>query len=200
MAQFRVIKQTKKQCDNFVAGFRSIINPKWLSLFSTHELQYLISGQSSDVDVNDLKKHTNYFGGFHSNHRVIKWLWSILEKDFTAEERHLFLKFATSCSRPPLLGFAYLEPAFSIRCVENSDDLDQGDTVRIDKISIIIFFFQLSSVIRGFLAIKRKQPSTRLPSSSTCFNLLKLPNYTKRSILLEKLRYAIRGDVGFELS
>lgn len=122
MAQFRVIKQTKKQCDNFVAGFRSIINPKWLSLFSTHELQYLISGQSSDIDVNDLRKHTQYFGGFHSNHRVIKWLWSILEKDFSAEERHLFLKFATSCSRPPLLGFAYLEPAFSIRCVENSDD------------------------------------------------------------------------------
>lgn len=28
----------------------------------------------------------------------------------------------TSCSRPPLLGFAYLKPPFSIRCVEVSDD------------------------------------------------------------------------------
>lgn len=33
-----------------------------------------------------------------------------------------FLQFVTSCSRPPLLGFAYLKPPFSIRCVEVSDD------------------------------------------------------------------------------
>lgn len=32
------------------------------------------------------------------------------------------LQFVTSCSRPPLLGFAYLKPPFSIRCVEVSDD------------------------------------------------------------------------------
>lgn len=31
-------------------------------------------------------------------------------------------QFVTSCSRPPLLGFAYLKPPFSIRCVEVSDD------------------------------------------------------------------------------
>lgn len=34
----------------------------------------------------------------------------------------LFVQFVTSCSRPPLLGFAYLKPPFSIRCVEVSDD------------------------------------------------------------------------------
>lgn len=34
----------------------------------------------------------------------------------------LVLQFVTSCSRPPLLGFAYLKPPFSIRCVEVSDD------------------------------------------------------------------------------
>ena len=32
------------------------------------------------------------------------------------------MQFVTSCSRPPLLGFAYLKPPFSIRCVEVSDD------------------------------------------------------------------------------
>lgn len=92
------------------------------------------------------RKHTVYYGGFHSSHRVIIWLWDILSSDFTAEERAMFLKvdplisfqrrlidqtthlwtfiaqFVTSCSRPPLLGFAYLKPPFSIRCVEVSDD------------------------------------------------------------------------------
>lgn len=31
-----------------------------------------------------------------------------------------YLQFVTSCSKPPLLGFAHLEPPFSIRCVEVS--------------------------------------------------------------------------------
>ena len=45
------------------------------------------------------RKHVQYFGGFHSNHRVIQWLWEVLENDFSREERRLFLKFVTSCSR-----------------------------------------------------------------------------------------------------
>lgn len=38
-------------------------------------------------------------------------------------------QFVTSCSKSPLLGFAHLEPPFSIRCVEVSDDEDTGDTI-----------------------------------------------------------------------
>ncbi|CAJ0587122.1 unnamed protein product, partial [Mesorhabditis spiculigera] len=186
MAQYRVSIQTKHQQKAFVDGFQSVLSREWLFLFSPHELQHLISGSSSDIDLGDLRKHVQYYGGFHSNHRLIKWLWQILESDFTAEERRLFLKFVTSCSRGPLLGFAYLEPPFSIRCVEVSDDQDQGDT--------------LASVVRGFLAIKRKEAPGRLPTASTCFNLLKLPNYSKKSTLLQKLRYAIHSETGFELS
>lgn len=33
-----------------------------------------------------------YYGGFHSAHQAIRWLWDIVEKDFTAEEKGLFLK------------------------------------------------------------------------------------------------------------
>lgn len=186
MAHYRVFTQTKEQCKAFVEGFQKVANPSWLFLFAPHELQYLISGQSSDIDLADLRKHVQYYGGFHSGHRLIKWLWQILENEFSAEERRLFLKFVTSCSRGPLLGFGSLEPPFSIRCVEVSDDQDTGDT--------------LGSVVRGFLAMKKGQSTSRLPTASTCFNLLKLPNYNKKSVLLEKLRYAIHSETGFELS
>lgn len=73
-------------------GFRSIINPDWLLLFSTTELQRLISGDTSPLDLKDLRRNTQYFGGFHDSHRVVSWLWDILAKDFTEEERRLFLK------------------------------------------------------------------------------------------------------------
>lgn len=181
-------------------------------------MQRLISGDTAPLDLKDLRKHTQYYGGFHDSHRVVGWLWDILSRDFTEEERKLFLKvhlskfiffiqfvilskyiyfffmeilpvllqFVTSCSKPPLLGFAHLEPPFSIRCVEVGDDEDTGDTI--------------GSVIRGFFTIRKKDPLNRLPTSSTCFNLLKLPNYQKKSTLRDKLRYAVSSNTGFELS
>uniref|UniRef100_A0A670ZYI8 Ubiquitin-protein ligase E3B n=1 Tax=Pseudonaja textilis TaxID=8673 RepID=A0A670ZYI8_PSETE len=186
MAHFRMHTQIKNQTAAFIGGFRSIIKPEWIRVFSAPELQRLISGDNAEIDLEDLKKHTVYYGGFHGSHRVILWLWDILANDFSPEERAMFLKFVTSCSRPPLLGFVYLKPPFSIRCVEVSDDQDTGDT--------------LGSVLRGFFTIRKKEPGGRLPTSSTCFNLLKLPNYSKKSVLREKLRYAISMNTGFELS
>lgn len=187
IAQFRMHTQIRQQVAAFAKGFRSIIPPEWLSLFSPPEVIRLISGDNSPLDLKDLRKHTHYFGGFHDSHRVVNWLWDILEKDFDGRERAAFLKFVTSCSKPPLLGFQHLEPPFSIRCVEVGDDEDTGDTV--------------GSVLRGFLALRgRKDPVNRLPTASTCFNLLKLPNYQKKSTLKEKLRYAVMSNTGFELS
>ncbi len=40
----------------------------------------------------------------------------------------------------------------------------------------------------------------RLPSTSTCANLLKLPRYTHARTLREKLLYAINSGSGFDLS
>lgn len=40
----------------------------------------------------------------------------------------------------------------------------------------------------------------RLPSASTCFNTLKLPNYKRSSTMREKLLHAIHSGSGFELS
>uniref|UniRef100_A0A3P8XAK4 HECT-type E3 ubiquitin transferase n=1 Tax=Esox lucius TaxID=8010 RepID=A0A3P8XAK4_ESOLU len=164
MAHFRMHTQIKEQTAAFIRGFRSIINPEWLHMFSTPEVQRLVSGDNAEIDLDDLKKHTVYYGGFHSSHRVIIWLWDILSSDFTAEERAMFLKVSTTL---------YL-------CH------DTGDT--------------LGSVLRGFFTIRKKEPGGRLPTSSTCFNLLKLPNYSKKSILRDKLRYAISMNTGFELS
>lgn len=41
---------------------------------------------------------------------------------------------------------------------------------------------------------------SRLPSSATCMNLLKLPAYSSKEIMCEKLRYAISANAGFDLS
>ncbi|KAL7057662.1 hypothetical protein AAHC03_016370 [Spirometra sp. Aus1] len=41
---------------------------------------------------------------------------------------------------------------------------------------------------------------TRLPTSSTCMNLLKLPAYADKAVLQERLLYALNSNAGFEYS
>jgi len=40
----------------------------------------------------------------------------------------------------------------------------------------------------------------KLPSASTCFNILKLPTYSSQNILRDRLLYAIKSGAGFELT
>lgn len=56
------------------------------------QLQRLISGDNVPLDLRDLRRHTQYYGGFHDSHRVVNWLWDVLDRDFSEEERALFLK------------------------------------------------------------------------------------------------------------
>ena len=75
-------------------------------------------------------------------------------------------------------------------CVEVPDEEDTGDTV--------------ATVLRGFLRLSsgksRRSTPHRLPTASTCFNLLKLPNYPSKDVLKDKLKQAIANNTGFELS
>ncbi|KAK3760739.1 hypothetical protein RRG08_027309 [Elysia crispata] len=104
-----------------------------------------------------------------------------------------------------------MEPPFSIRCVEVSDDQVSEDHFGVkfgtfNGISVISANIcsdtgdTVGSILKGFFSIKKKDAGGRLPTSSTCFNLLKLPNYSKKSILRDKLRYAIYSHSGFEIS
>ena len=107
--------------------------------------------------------------------------WDVLKHKFTANERRGLLKFVTSSSRPPVQGFRHLHPPFTIHNVRR-DDAGGGTS------SSLATFFGYGG------------DEARLPSASTCFNVLKLPNYRKSSTMREKVRYAVTSGAGFELS
>ncbi|KAH9925375.1 HECT-domain-containing protein [Epithele typhae] len=161
IAHYRLTKQIKRQSDAFFEGLSEIIDPKWLRMFNQQELQILLGGVNSPIDLDDLRAHTQY-GGLYSDHEpTIELFWQVVNT-LTQEERRKLLRFATSCSRPPLLGFKELNPNFAIR----DASADQ----------------------------------TRLPTASTCVNLLKLPRYRDAAVLREKLVQAINSNAGFDLS
>ncbi|KAL4765772.1 HECT-type E3 ubiquitin-protein ligase [Aspergillus foveolatus] len=166
IARYRLQVQPALQTNAFLQGLGQIIQPSWLSMFNQSELQTLVSGESGDIDVQDLRRNTLYGGVYtigddKEEHPTIKLFWEVLEQ-MTNEERRKVLRFVTSTPRAPLLGFSHLNPRFSIR--DSSED-DQ-----------------------------------RLPSTSTCVNLLKLPRYKSASTLREKLLYAVNSGAGFDLS
>lgn len=104
MADYKLNKQIRAQCNAFRQGLANVIPLEWIQMFSNKELQVLVSGAEIPVDVDDLKQHTNYAGGYTDDHPTIKIFWKVVE-NFTDIQKRQLLKFVTSCSRPPLLGF-----------------------------------------------------------------------------------------------
>lgn len=58
------VVQIRQHCASFREGMADVIKLDWLQMFSSQELQVLISGASVPIDIGDLKRHTNYSGGF----------------------------------------------------------------------------------------------------------------------------------------
>ena len=166
MSWYRLQGQSAPQTNAFLKGLSSIVQPSWLSMFNQAELQTLIGGAQVGIDVNDLRRNTQYGGVYvigddGLEHPSIRHFWKVMESLPDADRRKV-LKFVTSTPRGPLLGFANLNPRFSIR----DSSSDEG----------------------------------RIPTASTCVNLLKLPMYKSEKVLREKLLYAVNSGAGFDLS
>ncbi|KAF2690314.1 hypothetical protein K458DRAFT_328646 [Lentithecium fluviatile CBS 122367] len=166
MARYRLQNQPYPQTAAFLRGLSTMIQPSWLSMFNQSELQTLVGGTSSSINIDDLRRNTIYGGTYvigddGLEHPTIQLFWKIMQ-DLSDGEQRAVLKFVTSTPRAPLLGFGTLNPRFSIR--------DAGSD------------------------------QERLPSTSTCVNLLKLPMYKDYGVMKEKLLYSVFSGAGFDLS
>jgi len=157
-------RRIQQQSQAFMRGLSDLMDQEWLRMFSPEELQMIISGSVQPVDIQDLRRHCVY-GGYTPDHESVQLFWRVVEK-FTPKQREELLLFVTSCSRPPLLGFKELFPAF---CIQKT-------------------------------AHPAEEANSRLPTASTCMNLLKLPAYTSEDDCRERILYAISAGAGFELS
>ena len=69
----------------------------------------------------------------------------------------------------------------------------------LKKLVYFIFPFSLQELYPQF-CIHFGGKEDRLPSASTCMNILKLPQYKDIDTLKARLVYAIESEAGFELS
>ncbi|WVQ75926.1 hypothetical protein IAR50_005561 [Cryptococcus sp. DSM 104548] len=123
VCKYKLDKQIAAQSKAFFLGLSDLIDSKWLRLFDQQELQQLIGGEETPIDLKDLRAHCHVDG--FPNDTTPALFWKVVEK-FTEEQKRDLLRFVTSCSRPPLLGFSQLYPTFAVKF--NGSDMDRLPT------------------------------------------------------------------------
>jgi ubiquitin-protein ligase E3 C len=143
VADYHLNRKMRTAARQFQYGLEEMVDPRWTRLFNTSELQLLLSGtraqlivlhklfvasyssllggmigSHADIDVEDWAKHTVY-DQCNASTSVVKWFWQVVG-GMSPAEKQAVLRFATSCSRPPLMGFRYLQPPFTIRLIADA--------------------------------------------------------------------------------
>ncbi|GMF25704.1 unnamed protein product [Phytophthora lilii] len=149
----------------------------FLQAFDVRELEELLSDRGAgstmwDRDGVDLREHMVCDHGYTADSRAIAHLVSIL-CELSVDEQRLFVRFVTGANRLPLGGLRSLEPKLTV-VRKLTEAGDSGSTEENDAV---------------------------LPSASTCTNYLKLPDYSTREIMKQRLLYCIHeGQCSFHLS
>ena len=114
VSNYKLNTQIKNQCKAFLSGFYDLVDYKCLKIFSAPELQTLVGGAERLIDIKDLIANTKYDSVYDESHPTIINFWQVL-KELDSADLKKFVKFVTSCSRPPLFGFKELQPSICVR-------------------------------------------------------------------------------------
>jgi E3 ubiquitin-protein ligase HUWE1 len=98
----RMTGAIEEQLFSLLRGFYEIIPRHAISIFSEQELELLICGMP-DIDVEDLRVHTEY-QGYTASSPQIRWFWECVA-GMSQQDKANLLQFATGCSKVPPGGF-----------------------------------------------------------------------------------------------
>ncbi|XP_021071203.1 E3 ubiquitin-protein ligase HECW1 isoform X2 [Mus pahari] len=118
MVKWRVERGVVQQTEALLRGFYEVVDSRLVSVFDARELELVIAG-TAEIDLNDWRNNTEYRGGYHDGHLVIRWFWAAVER-FNNEQRLRLLQFVTGTSSVPYEGFAALRGSNGLRrfCIE----------------------------------------------------------------------------------
>ncbi|KAH7444617.1 hypothetical protein KP509_02G085400 [Ceratopteris richardii] len=165
------------QLDAFRTGFNQVFPISTLQTFNEEELSYMICGHRELWQPESLMEHLRFDHGYNASSPPIKYLLEIMG-EFNAEQQRAFLQFVTGAPQLPCGGLSALQPKLTIvRKLPSGISKDASPGA------------YASLVDRD------------LPSVMTCANYLKLPPYSCKEVMWERLLYAIKeGQGSFDLS
>eukprot|EP00386_Alphamonas_edax_P001355 GDKI01004046.1.p1 GENE.GDKI01004046.1~~GDKI01004046.1.p1 ORF type:complete len:144 (-),score=38.41 GDKI01004046.1:247-678(-) len=127
--------------------------------------------------------------GEYFSKRLVKWFWEVL-KAMTPGERQAFLRFVSGRSRLPANWVSKKQRQEDKRPRSQPFELHVlSDSEALEDLSNEM---HISSVVGQTV-------DDRLPTASTCFFTLKLPKYSSKKVLREKLLLAINLCTAIDL-
>ncbi|CAA6655990.1 unnamed protein product [Spirodela intermedia] len=164
-----------RQMEAFRAGFNQVFDIASLQIFSPDELDYLLCGHRAET----LLDHIKFDHGYTAKSPPILNLLEIMG-EFSPAQQRAFCQFVTGAPRLPPGGLAVLNPKLTIVRKHPSTGGAAAASVGANA---------------------SESADDDLPSVMTCANYLKLPPYSSKEIMLNKLLYAINeGQGSFDLS
>ncbi len=146
-------------------GMANIIPDRGIALCSDRDLRVLVCGPDQ-IDIEVLKRHTQYGRPFALGHPVVTAFWTVMER-MSHRERQMVIRFAWGRNKLP-----------------PTEDAWAGTVFRFDP-------FYLAGP-RGL--VERKDES--LFEAHTCFFQLKVPFFSSAEVLRRKLILCINEGAG----
>jgi len=162
MVTDELLATQRRLLNSFAEGMSSVLPIELLSAFTGEQLRDIMCG-NPDIDVEMLRRVTEYEGYKNDDDVVISHFWEVL-REMTTSERKLFLQFVWARNRLPL----------------KESDFDAPFKIQKDTKSI------------------PENGDYPLPSASTCFFSLTLPEYPDKETLKRKLLFAIENVTTME--
>jgi E3 ubiquitin-protein ligase TRIP12 len=167
--------------ESIQAGLEEVCPVARLRMFDEAELDTLICGQGEAWTPELLTDCITFDHGYNAQSPPIKNFCDILSS-FTPEQQRAFMRFVTGAPRLPPGGLAALQPRLTVVCKQPSPAVGSSS----DSVN---------------LSAGTPLADGDLPSAMTCASYLKLPPYSCKEVMAERLRYAMcEGQGSFDLS
>lgn len=163
------------QITSLLAGLSDMLVPASLGIFTGEEVMAMIAGVGSEMgeDPEEILEAISCDHGYTRGSQAVRWLVEILA-GMEGKEQRQFLMFVTGSPGLPVGGLMGCSPRLTV----------------------------VKKVAEGHVRVEGQEGVDKmLPSASTCTNYLKLPDYSSKTVMRERLLLSLSyGQHSFYLS
>ena len=191
------------QVDAFRTGFNAIFPLSSLEPFFEDEIEAMLCGTGEAWTPEGLGAVIKFDHGYNATSAPIIALLEVLS-ELDAVDQRRFLRFVTGTPRLPPGGVASLQPRLTVvrklSAAMGPGGEILGTSAPVGSVPLDPSLGSFGLSVSGGGGVKNLVDGD-LPSVMTCANYLKLPPYSSKEVLRERLLFAIReGQGSFDLS
>lgn len=181
-------KGVETQLREMRVGFEEALPLNELRLLENGEEEWMIQGEDTSTwNRAELEDKITFKHGISSSSKQAVWLLDIM-MEMTFSDRRALLQWLTGSPRLPPGGLGALQPKLTI--VKKSSYTSGHSTPSSPQ--------QQGEAVPSESA--EDDADSNLPSANSCASYLKLPLYSSKEVMRERLQYAIHEGTGFYLS